>query len=254
MEKHALANPFFDMKSSEFQETRFFFLNHVLKARADLHLETGQHENDQETNVYLAGLLHSLVTSDAFLRQKEYISPFDVDIQKYLEAHSDMRSKYVVYRDNADFGLVSQGVFQGYVHPGAYQKMVMPRSDPAGRISVYYELAASALLHLQGSHASLVPVFCAIADNLSEVLRILARAAGHYFDLIERISEGSMFHLEQELNFMDNKKAYSVKIDEFLKAYGEYKTFPTEEGRKKLLELANECSLMNEKFKFEEVS
>ena len=81
----------------------------------------------------------------------------------------------------------------------------------------------------------------------------MARAAGYYFELMERISDGSMFHLEQELNAMDNKKAYSVKVDEFLKAYGEYKAAPTEEARKKLLSLAGECSLMNERFKFEEV-
>jgi hypothetical protein len=253
MENHTLANSFFDLKSAEVQETRFFFLNHVLKARVDLHLESGLHENDQETNVYLAGLLNSLVTSDAFLRQKEYVSPFDIDIRNYLDVHPDDRTKYIVYRDNADFGLVSRGVFQGYVHPGAYRKIVMPDSDPQGRIAAYYELAASALSHLQGSHASLVPIFCSIADNLSEVLQIMARAAGYYFGLMERISDGSMFHLDRELTFMDNKKAYSVKIDEFLKAYGEYKAGPTEEGRKKLLALASECSLMNERFKFEEV-
>jgi hypothetical protein len=252
MKKRALVNPFIDLKSPDVLETRFFFLNHVLKARADLHLESGLHENDQETNVYLAGLLNSLVTSDSFLRQKEYVSPFDIDICKYLDTHPGARTKYVVYRDNADFGLVTRGVFQGYVHPGSYQKIVMPGSDPQGRIAVYYELAASALSHLQGSHASLVPIFCSIADNLSEVLQIMARAAGYYFELMERISDGSMFHLEQGLNTMDNKKAYSIKIDEFLKAYGEYKAGPTEEGRKKLMALASECSLMNERFKFEE--
>lgn len=253
MEKPALVNPFFDLKSSDLQEIRFFFLNYVLKARADLHLESGLHINDQETNVYLAGLLSSLASSDAFLRQKAYISPFDIDIRNYLDAHPDARTKYKVYRDNADFGLVSRGIFQGYVHPGAYQKIVMPDSDPQGRIAVYYELAASALTHLQGSHASLVPVFCSIADNLEEILHILSRAAGHYFDLMERITDGSMFHLEQELVHMDNHKAYSVKVDEFLKAYGDYKAAPTEEGRKRLLALAGECSLMNERFKFEEV-
>jgi hypothetical protein len=253
MEKRTLVDPFFDLKGADYQETRFYFLNHILKARVDLHLESGLHANDQETNVYLAGLLCSLMSSDLFLRQKEYVSPFDVDVRKYLDTHPGARTKYVVYRDNADFGLVSRGIFKGYVHPGAYQKIVMPESDPQGRIAVYYELAASALTHLQGSHASLVPVFCSIADNLEEVLQIMARAAGYYFDLMERISDGSMYHLEQELNLMDNKKAYSVKVDEFLKAYGEYKAEPTEDGRKKLLALANECSLMNERFKFEEV-
>lgn len=253
MEKPVLVNPLIDLKSTEIHETRFFFLNYVLKARADLHLESGLHANDQETNVYLAGLLSSLASSDAFLRQKEYVSPFDIDIRNYLDTHPGARTKYVVYRENADFGLVSRGIFKGYVHPGAYQKIVMSQSDPQGRIAVYYELAASALTHLQGSHASLVPVFCSIADNLPEILYILARAAGYYFDLMERISDGSMFHLDQELMYMDNQKAYSVKVDEFLKAYGDYKAAPTVEGRKKLFSLAGECSLMNERFKFEEV-
>ena len=192
MEKPVLVNPFFDLKSTAIQETRFFFLNYVLKARADLHLESGLHANDQETNVYLAGLLSSLASSDAFLRQKEYVSPFDIDIRNYLDIHPGARTKYVVYRENADFGLVSRGIFKGYVHPGAYQKIVMSKSDPQGRIAVYYELAASALTHLQGSHASLVPVFCSIADNLQEILYILARAAGYYFDLMERITDGSL--------------------------------------------------------------
>jgi hypothetical protein len=253
MEKPALPGSFFDLKNSEVQETRFFFLNYVLKARADLHLESGLHENDQETNVYLAGLLNSLVTSDAFVRQKEYLSPFDMDICNYLDAHPGTRTRYIVYRDNADFGLVCRGLFQGYLHTGAYQKIVLPNDDPQGRIAVYYELAASALAHLQGSHAMLVPVLCSIADYLSEVVNIMARAAGYYFELMERISNGSMFHLERELNIMDKSKAYSTKVDEFLKAYGEYKSGPTEEGRRKLLALANECSLMNERFKFEEM-
>lgn len=69
----------------------------------------------------------------------------------------------------------------------------------------------------------------------------------------ECISDGSMFYPEQKLNVMDNKKAYSVKIDDFLIAYGDYKAEQTDERRKKLLALANECSLMYERFKFEEV-
>ena len=129
--------------------------------------------------------------------------------------------------------------------------------DGAGhgdRISVYYTLAASALSHLQGAHNALVAEFGALADAMPEILQIIRRAAGYYFDLSERISGGSMYHLELEIDKMNGNKRYSEKLDDFLKAYSEYKAAPTEERKTALLAPASELSLMNEKFKFEEVS
>lgn len=250
MEECKLIHSFYDLNRKEKSQTRFFFLEHVLKARVDLNLDTGRNEYDQEINVYIAGLLNSLVESNSFILQKPYISPFDTDVRKWLEAHPGLRNQYTVYRDNADFGLVLLGLFLKVHHKGSYHHIVMPENKDQGRVALYYSLAASALAHLQGNSVSLVNVFEAISEQMENILLILRRAAGTYFDLLERISDGSMYHLEKELTDKSNKNLYNKKIDEFLKIYSEYKANPTNELKKKINALADELRLLNSEFKF----
>ena len=246
-----IIRPFFDLQKKGTSEASFFFLEHVLRARADLHMESGKHEFDQEINVYVAGLLNSLMESGNLLRQKPYISAFDIDVREWLEQHPGRRNEYVVYRDNADFGLVLMGLFLGYHHRGSYQHRVIPDTDEKGRIAIYYELAASALAHLQGNSASLVNVLLSIAECLPEILQILRKAADSYFDLMARLSDGSMYHLERELESAGKQKEYELKVDEFLKQYAAYKDNPTEELRGAVMALAEKLREMNQNFRFD---
>lgn len=249
-----IVKPFYDFEKKGIRETNFFFLEHVLKARADLNMESGRTEYDQEINVYLAGLLNSLIESNVFLTQKPYISAFDTDIRTWLENHPGLRNEYMVYRDNADFGLVFLGLFLGHKHQGSYQQTVMAETDENGRVALYYELAASALAHLQGNTISLVSVFQALADNMTDILQILRRTANTYFDMMEKISEGSLYHLEKELDNLEARKFYNSKLDLFLKTYAKYKETPSNELKKQVMEIADELSKMNEKFKFDKTS
>ncbi|MBN1576761.1 MAG: hypothetical protein JW913_09430 [Chitinispirillaceae bacterium] len=246
-----ILTPFYDMKEHAVGKSGFFFLEHLLKARADLHLESGGHECDQELNVYIAGLLNSLVRSDSLLRQKPYISPFDTDVRQWLANHPGLRSAYNVYRENADFGLMLFGIFSGYEHEGSYHHIVIAEHDEQGRIALYYELAASALAHLQGNNTSLIDVFETLSKHLDEILRILQHTAHSYFDLMERMSEGSLFHLERELDEMNERKWYDEKLDEFLKCYAAYKEQPSDAGKERLLMLAEELKRLNADFKFD---
>ena len=254
MSASKLINPFYDIQNHQNRETRFFFLEHVLKARADLNLETGHHEHDQEINIYIAGLLNSLIESDSFLKQKPYISSFDIDIRIWLDTHPGLRNQYMVYRDNADFGLILLGLFLGYKHSGSYHHIVLPQTDEQGRIAIYYELAASALIHLQGNNNSLVNVFTGLSEYLPEILQILKRAAGHYFDLIERLSDGSFYHLQKEIDELEERKNYQTKLDLFLKTYSEYKDNPSAGLKKNLLELVEELQKINVEFRFDELN
>ncbi|MBN1307351.1 MAG: hypothetical protein JXA18_05505 [Chitinispirillaceae bacterium] len=246
-----ILTPFYDLKEHAVGKSGFFFLEHLLKARADLHLESGGHECDQELNIYIAGLLNSLVRSDSLVRPKPYISPFDTDVRQWLAHHPGLRNAYMAYRENADFGLVLFGIFSGYEHEGSYHRIVMADRDEQGRIALYYELAASALGHLQGNSASLIEVFETLSEHLDEILRILHRAAHSYFDLMERMSEGSLFHLERELDEMDKRKYYGEKLDEFLKCYTDYREQPSEAVKERLFALAEELKKLNVDFKFD---
>jgi hypothetical protein len=250
MEENKLIRTYYDLEQKNSNQTNFYFLEHVLKARSDLHLETGKHEFDQEINVYIAGLLNSLIASTSFVQHKPYISAFDIDVRRWLDSHPGLRNEYMVYRDNADFGLVLLGLFLKYHHQGSYQHIVMPENNDQGRIALYYSLAASALAHLKGTSVSLVNVFESISEQMEEVLLILRRAAGTYFDLMEKISNGSMYHLEKELTDESKKLLYNKKIDEFLKLYSEYKENPTDDLKKRISKLSDEIRMLDEKFSF----
>jgi hypothetical protein len=89
---------------------------------------------------------------------------------------------------------------------------------------------------------------------MSEVLQIVRRAAGYYFEMLERITDGAMFHIEREMNEQGAMKVYREKLDEFLKLYGEYKSRPTIELKDRIMAITKELSAMNEAFRFEELT
>ncbi|MCX7726964.1 MAG: hypothetical protein N2053_08965 [Chitinispirillaceae bacterium] len=241
-----------DNKEEVNKKIYFFFLEHILKARIELKLESGRNEEDEELNIYLAGLLHSLICSDLFSLQKPYISPFDCDVQEWITSHPGLRTQYTVYRENADFGLICCSFFCGYHHQGSYYHHVFIETNPLSRIALYYEIASSLLSHLQGSHVSLVSVLKALSQHLDEIIKIVRYAASEYFDMMERISEGSFYHLEKEIERMEIEKKYEATLDEFLKIYSSYKDNPSEELKRKLFSLAQELKRMKKSFSFDE--
>ncbi len=251
-EKRKLIPLYMDMCNHTINETNFFFLEHLLKARSDLNYETGHHDYDQEVNVYLAGLMNSLIVCGPIINQKPYISAFDADVRSWLESHPGARNTYIVYRDNADFRLLLSGLFDGYEHRGSYQHIVLADETDHSRAALYYELAASALIHLQGSNNSLVNIYHTLSDTMTETIQILKRAAVTYFNLLEHISEGSLYHLEKELDDIKNETSYTVMLDNFLSIYSLYKENPTEEYRQSLLNLSEKLKAINKAFRFDE--
>lgn len=254
MENSRIIEPYYDLKKQGMGKTSFFFLQHILIARSDLHMESGYYMHDQEVNVYLCGLMNSLVDAKSLTKAREYISAFDVDVRNYLDEHPGVRNEYIVYRDNADFGLLQEGVFQNDEHAGSYHHIVFQDTTRQERIGLYYELAASALSHLQGPHGALVPVFMSLAEHMSDILKIVRRAAGYYFEMIERISEGSLFHLEREMNEKGIMRQYQELLDEFLKAYREYHTKPGEQEWLRLQTIASELRGLNGNFRCDELN
>jgi hypothetical protein len=252
MENMKKIDSYHDLSSKTDENTLYFFLQNILRARINLHLDTGHHDYDEEVNMYLAEMLASLVSSSSFTENKPYISAFDYEIKSYLQEHSDTRTEYTVYKENADFGLTSVSVFLEYFQSGSYHNRVIGHTDSSERIALYYKLAASALAHLRGSSTTSVHVYLSIAENIGEAMQLVRRVSGETFDFVERLSQGSEFHLEKELQEAAKVKIYKSKLDDFLKAYQEHKDGTTEEKKATLITLAQELKDMNPKFRFEE--
>lgn len=252
MENIKKIDSYHDLSLKTDENTHYFFLENILKARINLHLDTGQHDYDEEVNMYLAELLASLVSSSSFTQNKPYISAFDYEINSYLQEHPDTRSEYTVYKENADFGLSSVSIFLDYFHSGSYHNRVIGHTDSSERIALYYKLAANALAHLRGSSTTNVHVYLSIAEHIGEAMQLVRRVSGETFDFVERLSQGSAFHLEKELQEAANVKIYKSKLDEFLKAYQDHKDDTTDEKKATLITLARELKDLNPAFRFEE--
>jgi hypothetical protein len=230
-----------------------FFLENILKARVALNLATGRREeNDEDTNVYLAGLLNGLTFGGSCIAEKPYLSPYDEDVRHYLDQHPGSSSEFIVYKDNADFGLVSLSVFLGYDHAGSYHRRVLGDVDESGRIACYYLFAANALAHIKSGHALLVHTFHSLAEHIGEAVRIVRKVAGDYFDMMERITDGSLFHLEREVDDLANRRRFTEAMDEFLKAFSEYKAAPSLAGREKVTSFVTYLKALDPRFSFDE--
>jgi hypothetical protein len=245
---------FAGLPSGETEKVTYFFLDKILRARIGRHIESGRHDCDEEVNMYLAGLLRSVVSSGEFVREKPYVSPFDFDVRKYLEAHPGSSNEYVVYRDNADFGLIALGVFIGYRHDGSYHSRACAHQDSAGRVAVYYHLAASALEHIQRTTLGLSDAFNTMADNIREIIGILRTVAGDYFDIMERLGDGSLFHLEREVRQAGVERTFKDEMDRFLGLYGEYHRLPSVDNKEKVLLQIGVLKNLDPDFRFDESS
>jgi hypothetical protein len=241
-----------DLCSKIDENTHYFFLENILKARISLHLETGRQNYDEEVNMYLAELLASLVSSSSFTENKPYISSFDYEVSSYLQQHPDARTEYVVYKENADFGLSSVSLFLDHFHAGSYYHRVIGHAESGERIALYYKLAASALAHLRGSRTTSAHVYLSIADHINDAMQLVRKVSSESFEFVERLSRGSMFHLEKELEEAVRVKIYKSKLDDFLKAYRDHKENTTEEKKATLMTLARELKNLNPEFRFED--
>ncbi len=244
---------FFDLNSRKKDSTAFFFLENVLKARIDLDLPTGRRDDsDEDTNVYMAGLLTSALSSGESFRTKPYLSPYDIDIQQYLNQHPGRSNQFIVYKDNADFGLVNISIFWGHDHRGSYHKKVMANVDETGRVALYYTMAAHALEHINGHRTLLVHTFHNISEHMDEIIRIMRKVSGEYFDFVAKISEGSFFHLEREVDALVKYAEYKRKLDDFLLKLASFRKEPTAESRAELTAMVKILKELNPEFAFDE--
>lgn len=243
--------PHLDCEHQTPEDLHYFFLDHLLRARIALHCETGREPLDQEINMYVADLLESF-SEQGHVHLNTYVSPYDADIVEYLREHPDLRTTFQVYKENADFGLVSSALFSACDHKGSYFARVLAGRDEVTRVACYYKMAASALGHLRGMHETMVQVLYAIAAQIEEIWRLVKKVGVDYFDFIRRLTRGSWYHMEREVKTLVDEKKYKELLDRFLTLFAEYKSHATALRRKVLLEIADQLSRLNPAVSFSE--
>ena len=92
------------------ERTFYFIMNCLLYSRLEVG-EEGKDGFEDDVNVYLANLLRSFMDPVFLQQSRPLLSDYDYEVFDRLKQSQDARLKYTVYKTNADFLLVSLGVF-----------------------------------------------------------------------------------------------------------------------------------------------
>lgn len=233
----------------ESEQSLYFMLNALLQARIDVGDET---TDDEDVNVYLASLLHSLL-DDAAARA-ERVSHYDSEVQRLADA-GDLRSKFTVYRANADHALVSVAVFD---RPWMRSRGGRPQLDTVDRRletrgRLYYTVAASLEQKLKYGSTAVSEVLNKLSERFDLYTRILSRVRSSHLNLFARITQGEAYHLERHAQEGAKPALIEHGKNQFLDAYGEWMSTTSAQARKRVNRLGESLKKLDPEFVFDGV-
>jgi hypothetical protein len=240
--------------------TYHFMMKCLLYSRMETGLISNQDFYDEDVNVYIAHLLDSMIQPDRFEQARRYLSPYDTEVFRRLANSKDARLKYTIYKTNADFLLISLGIFDnpdaalpdGTPTHSAVRDALRPSEEATiGRGRTYYRFAYTYSQIVNGRNAGISDVLEKLSTNFDKYLRILAHMRGEYLDLLKRLSTGEIYHLERVANEDQRTQSLKDKQDQFLDLYLEWKRTGAEDVRDRMSRLVREIRDLDPSFRFE---
>ena len=238
--------------SRDLQPTYYFMINCLLYSRMETGLVSNQDCYDEDVNVYLAHLLHSFINPEYVEQSKRFLSKYDTDVFRRLSNASDARLKYQIYKTNADFLLVSIGIFDNPTLAGAVRTRQQPNEEAyIGRGKTYYHFAYTYSQQMHRKNQGVSEVLEKLSTGFEKYLRILSHMRGEYLDLMKRFSNGEVYHLERSIDEHSQQELLRVKQDELLELYSAWRTSHSPETEESLERVVSEIRQINPDFKFE---
>ncbi|MBD3335710.1 MAG: hypothetical protein GF355_09360 [Candidatus Eisenbacteria bacterium] len=240
--------------------TYHFVMKCLLYSRMETGLLSNKDYYDEDVNVYIAHLLNAFFSPSYVERASKYLSPYDADVFKQIETSTDARLKYLLYKTNADFLLISLGIFD---NPRAAETAQRAEEDwgeadskpsetaHVGRGKAYYHFAYTYSQQLHSPQAAITEVLEKLSVGFDKYTRILTHMRGEYLDLMKRLTKGEVYHLERSVNDSQRQADVRAKQDELLDLYLEWKRTHAKHVRRKLEDVLHEIRRMDPNFKFE---
>jgi hypothetical protein len=246
----------------EVQPTYHFMMKCLLYSRLETGLVSNKDYYDEDVNVYIAHLLNAFLSPSYVRRAAKYLSPYDTDVFSQLSHSTDARLKYTLYKTNADFLLISLGIFD---NPRAVTDPKAQRGESKapdlsekpverayiGRGKAYYHFAYTYSQRIHSPQAAITEVLEKLSVGFGKYTKILSHMRGEYLDLMKRLSRGEIYHLERSVNEKQRKEALIRKQDELLDLYLEWKRTKAVDVEEKLKEIVEEIRKMDPNFRFE---
>jgi hypothetical protein len=242
------------LNKREIEPDVFFMMNCLMYSR----LETGHPSNrdfyDEDVNVYLASLLTSFMNPEYHERAKKYLSRYDTSLFKKIGDSSDVRLKYTIYKTNADFLLISIGVFKNPdgTRPGSKDSLFKNNEEAyMGRGKAYYQFAYSYSQTMFKKPTAISDVLEKLSRGFEQYVQILSHMRGEYFNILDRLGHGDIYHLERSIDRFASDNELKKLQDQFLDIYSEYMKSKDPTLKDRLKKLVREIQALDESFRFQ---
>ncbi|HEX5131084.1 MAG TPA: hypothetical protein VFX92_01210 [Candidatus Krumholzibacteria bacterium] len=235
------------------EPTFYFVMNCLLYSRLESGNASNQTFYDEDVNVYLASLLTSFMNPDYHERTRKYLSRYDMDLFEKVRHSSDVRLKYTIYKTNADFLLISIGIFRNPdgSRPGSKDSLMKDNEEVyVGRAKAYYQFAYSYSQSVFRKATAISEVLEKLSHGFEQYVQILSYMRGEYFNILDRLSSGDIYHLERSLDRVETGKELRELQDQFLDMYSEYIKTKDETLRERLKELVRKIQKLDDTFRF----
>lgn len=237
----------------EVEPTFHFVMNCLLCSRLESGNPSNQAYYDEDVNVYLAHLLTSFMNPEYLERSRKFLSRYDSDLFDKVRDSQDVRLKYTIYKTNADFLLISIGIFKNPdgSRPGSRDAIMKDNEEVyIGRAKAYYQFAYTYSQAMFRRATAITEVLEKLSKGFEQYVQILSHMRGEYFNILERLSTGDVYHLERSIDRFKSNSELRELQDQFLDLYSQYMKAKTPELKEKLRELVKKIQKLDESFRF----
>lgn len=232
--------------------TGFFMMDNLLYSRMESGHPSNEDFYDEDVNVYVAGLLESLMDPSRHETMRDLVVPWDASLFESGPGRADHRTRYLAYRANADFILVHLGIFDNPrgKRPGSRPWLGLGAEAWAGRGKAYYRIAQSHCEQASRRRTAMSEIMGKLADGFEDYVKVLSVMRIEYFNLVASLSSGELFHLELSARRQEMQASLGRLRDEFLDAYSAYLRDGSENSRAALERAAEEVRSVDPSFRF----
>ncbi len=198
-----------------------YVMDSLLQSRIATGHESNTETYDEDVNVYLALLLSSLVDSRYLTWSAQFVTAYESDIYEKLQYTQDTYVKFLTYKVNADYLLLSQGIFE--IPASIYSTVESRGREAIQRGKAYYQIAGTLTRQLHEDRRALSDVLQKLSDGYEKYLVVLSYMRGEYFNIVKEISPGEIFHLSRDIDSVALAETVRAKRDAFLDLYSAWK-------------------------------
>jgi hypothetical protein len=229
--------PYQILGTDEREDSLFFMLDSLLRSR----IETGEETiDDEDVNIYLAGLLHSFLDQSFYRKYGDAITRCNIEIYDLAEIPDDPAVRFRVYKGNADHALMTSGVFDGEKDP----------EGEAERGKRFYGIASTCHTRICRKKTGVATVLEKLSERFDTYRMILVHMRSEYLNLMKRFTKGEMFHLERDVHAGAMIGFVLDVRDHFLDAYSDWMKTGSEAHRDRVNLLGQALSVADPEFEF----